>query len=144
MADKIVLNLPRYKGEYELDLEDSPLTNLEWRWVKKISGYLPLTMADGWKGGDPDLFVAFAVVAMARAGRIQKEEALTVADSLMDAPFDGASITFVGEEADADDPPAEPATTPETDKPLRSIGASTSAPTSASPDVDLSRTGALA
>ena len=33
-------------------------TTLEWRWVKKVSGYLPGTIGDGVDGGDPDIFVA--------------------------------------------------------------------------------------
>lgn len=114
MANRIVLNTPKYKGEYDFDIEEHPLTALEWRWVKKISGYLPLTLAEGLQGADPDLFVAFAVVALHRAGQIQKQDALQVADVLADSPFDGAAITFIGEEADADVPPPEPATTPET------------------------------
>lgn len=106
MAGRIVLNTPRYKGEFPFDIEEDPLTNLEWRWIKKISGYLPLTIEEGWKGGDPDLFVAFAVIALVRSGRVRKEDALTAADALADAPFDGTAITMVADEvADADPPP---------------------------------------
>jgi hypothetical protein len=143
VADKIVLNTPRFKGEYEFDIEEEPLTNLEWRWVKKISGYLPLTISDGWRGGDPDLFVAFAVVALARAGRIGRDEALQVADQLLESPFDGAAIAFVGQEADTDSPPEQPAETPEPVQRLRTTGGSSKL-TSDPSEPDLSRTGALA
>lgn len=110
---KIVLNTPRYRGEFDFDIEEQPLTALEWRWVKKISGYLPLTFAEGLNGGDPDLFVAFAVVALHRAGRIDRAEALAVADVLADMPFDGAAVMFVADEEDDPDPPAVPAETPD-------------------------------
>jgi hypothetical protein len=143
MADRIVLNTPRYKGEYDFDLEEQPLTALEWRWVKKISGYLPMTLSDGFRGGDPDLFVAFAVIALVRAGRVHRDEALTVADTIADLPFDGTAITLLAEEVDAEDPPVVPAETPEIEQPLRSIGGS-SPQTLANQVVDLSRTGALA
>jgi hypothetical protein len=142
VADRIVLNTPRYKGEYEFDIETEPLTNLEWRWIKKISGYLPLTIDEGWRGGDPDLFVAFAVVALARAGKIQQAEALIVAESFGDLPFDGAAITVIGDKTEEGEeiPPAEPAATPGTEQPLRSIGASSKS-TSDPLDSRPSRTG---
>ncbi len=135
MADRIVLNTPRYKGEYELDVEDQPLTALEWRWVKKISDYMPTTISDGWEGADPDLFVAFAVIALSRAGRVEKKDALMVAEWLSELPFDGNSITVASDpveeaEGDADDPPAGPASE---STPMRSIGGS-SRPTSDHPD----------
>ncbi len=67
MSDRIVINVRPYVGEYDFDIEGEPLTTLEWRWLKKISGYLPMTLDEGFRGGDPDLFVAFAVIALARA-----------------------------------------------------------------------------
>lgn len=110
MADKIVIEgVRRYDGEYDLDLVGEPLTTLEWRWIKKLSGYLPLTVAAGWVGGDPDLFLALAVVAMRRAGKIEKEDALMVAERMED----GATIRVVGdaeevEEVEEADPPVAP------------------------------------
>lgn len=108
MADKFIIEgVRRYEGEYDLDLEDEALTTLEWRWIKKISGYLPLTLPEGWVGGDPDLFLAFAVIAMRRAGKIHKEDALLAAEGLED----GATIRFVAEvEAEADPPAVAPET----------------------------------
>lgn len=123
---QIIVSIPRYKGEYEFDL-DEVFTALEWRWIKKISGYLPLTIDEGWRGGDPDLFVAFAVIAMNRSGKIRREEALQAADDLLDSPFDGTAIKFVVEEEPeeedvTDGPPAMPAEPPAPEQPLRSIG----------------------
>ena len=141
MADRIVLDTPLYKGEFDLDVAEQPLTSLEWRWMKKISGYLPLTLGEGLAGGDPDIYIAFAVIALVRAGKIGREQALTAADHLADAPF-GSAITFIGEEQQEEedaDPPAMPA---EAGQPPRSTGGS-SASTSDLPEPTRLRTGAL-
>jgi len=105
MADRFVITgVKPYDGEYLLD--DSEFTTREWGWIKKISGYLPMTAEEGFKGGDPELFVALAVIAMVRAERIQKSDALTVADKLADSSF-GSALTFVadGDEEEEADPP---------------------------------------
>lgn len=112
MADKITIafGIKPYDGEYDFDLEEKPFTILEWRWIKKISGYMPATVSDGAEAGDPDLFLAFAVVALVRAGKVQADYALMVADKLSSTPFDGTSITFAGDEdEDADALPPAPA-----------------------------------
>lgn len=133
MADRIVISdARRYDGEYDFDLADESLTTLEWRWVKKISGYLPLTIGEGWVGGDPDLFLAFAVIAMRRAGKIGKEDALVAAEQLED----GATIRFVGDEV----PDADPPQAPETGKSNGDSG-EPSSPTSAPPGQTPSATG---
>lgn len=101
MADRFVIKgMKPYDGEYPLD--DSEFTTREWSWIKRISGYLPMTAEDGFRGGDPELFVALAVIAMVRAERIDKSAAMTVADKLADAPF-GSSLTFVADEDDEDE-----------------------------------------
>jgi hypothetical protein len=92
-----------WDGEYELDT-DRAFTTLEWRWIKRISSYMPLTVGDGFEGGDPDLFVALAVIAMNRDGKLNRDRVLEVAETLAEAPFDGATITFDVGEADDDIP----------------------------------------
>lgn len=113
---KIKVNVRPYQGEYDLDMDSQPLTMLEWRWVKKISGYMPLTINEGFRGEDPDVYIALAVIAMARADKINDQDAMRAAERLATAPFDGESIGYVPEqqdgEDDADDPPADPAVTP--------------------------------
>lgn len=110
MADRFVIKgVKPYDGEYPLD--DSEFTTREWSWIKKISGYLPMTAEDGFKGGDPELFVALAVVAMVRAGRIERGDALNVADRLADSAF-GSSLTFEADgDEEAEDPPTAPSET---------------------------------
>jgi hypothetical protein len=114
MASIIIQGIKPYDGEYDL-VTDRAFNAREWRCIKKVSGYMPLTVSDGFAGGDPDLFVALAVVAMTRQGKVERDDMLRVADELAEAPFDGASITMVGDEVADDDlplestpPPAEP------------------------------------
>lgn len=101
MARIIVKDIPPYDGDYELDSERTFNTH-EWRWIKEVSGYMPLTVDDGFAGGDPSLFVALAVICMHRAGKVEKGRVLEVADSLADAPFDGRSISMVGDAVEED------------------------------------------
>lgn len=139
---KIKLDVPRYSGEYDLNIDDPPLSNLEWRWIKKISGYMPLTLEQGWEGGDPDMFIAFAVIALRRAGMIDKDRALAVADELADVPF-GTAIMLVGDEEKKQEPPTLPAATPETEQRNGNTGRSSS--TTSAPQGDTpSPTGAPA
>jgi hypothetical protein len=114
MASIIIQGIKPYDGEYDL-VTDRASNAREWRCIKKVSGYMPLTVSDGFAGGDPDLFVALAVVAMTRQGKVERDDMLRVADELAEMPFDGASITMVGDEVADDDiplestpPPAEP------------------------------------
>lgn len=108
MTDAMVVNVPPYEGEYAFDLSEQPFSTVEWRWIKQISGYMPLTVEAGWKGGDPDLFLALALIAMRRAGKIAKNEVLATAEVIEEAAFDGTAISFKGEAEGADelDPPS--------------------------------------
>ena len=54
--DWIVIDgAPPYDGRYMFDLAGQELTTREWGWIKRLSGYLPLTLDEGFKGGDPEL-----------------------------------------------------------------------------------------
>ena len=102
----MVVRVPPWQGEYELD-EDRPFNTEEWRWIRQISGYMPLTVQDGFAGGDPTLFVALSVVAMHRNRKLADRDVLEVAGQLAKAPFDGEAITMVGETVEDDAvPPA--------------------------------------
>jgi hypothetical protein len=106
MASIIIQGIKPYDGEYDL-VTDRAFNAREWRCIKKVSGYMPLTVSDGFAGGDPDLFVALAVVAMTRQGKVERDNMLRVADELAEMPFDGASITMVGDEVADDDLPLD-------------------------------------
>lgn len=102
--DRIVISgVKPYDGSYDLDLEAQPFTTREWRWIKQITGYLPTTVEGGFNGGDPDLIVSLAVIALRRSGTITNDDVLRVADKFADVPFDGAAISFQGEETAEDD-----------------------------------------
>src|SRR5262245_31065046 len=102
--------VPPYDGRYPFDLEQRGFTTLEWGWLKRLAGYLPLTIQDGWKGGDPELFCVFAVIALYRAGKIADTDAADVFGSISRAPFDTAiqlETDTVPEEEDQDPPTSE-------------------------------------
>lgn len=103
MSKIIIRGVKPFDGEYDLQ-EERPFNTHEWRIIKQVSGYMPLTIRDGWQGGDPDLIVALAVVAMCRDGKIKRERSLAVAEQLGEAPFDGAAIIL---DLGAEEPEAE-------------------------------------
>ena len=99
----------RFDGEYDLGDDDRPFNGREWHWIKNISGYMPLTISEGFAGRDPDLFIALAVIAMCRAGKIRRVSALAVAEELLEAPYEGMNtIDLIGDVTEEDDeiPPA--------------------------------------
>ena len=111
MESKIVITaVPPYSGEYAFDLEVA-LSAREWRWVKEISDYLPLTLDKGLAGGDPSLICALAVVAMVRNGKVERENAIEASEKLLDAPFDESMIQFIT--GDTEDDALPPASTSE-------------------------------
>jgi hypothetical protein len=108
----VIEGVKPWDGRYEFDLEGQEPTTREWGWIKRLSGYLPMTIQEGVEGADPELFCTFAVIALYRAGRIQPSEAPQLYERLADAPF-GATITVEsdpdpGQTEDGDaGPPAE-------------------------------------
>lgn len=104
-TDRIVISgIKGMDGEYELDV--STFTMQELRTIKRLSGVRAGELQDAFAAGDSDLVVAFAVIALNRAGRPVHE------DSLWNAQ--GGSIMF--EAADREDEEADvlpPASGPE-------------------------------
>jgi hypothetical protein len=98
-----------YQGRYEFDIAEREFTTREWGWIKKYSGYLPLTIEEGWRGGDAELFACFAMIAVRRANRIGLAEVPAFMERMLDGAF-GSSFTFASDgepdEGDADGPPA--------------------------------------
>jgi hypothetical protein len=104
----VIENIRPWDGRYEFDIENEEPTTREWSWIKRFSGYLPLTIQQGLEGGDPELFCAFAILALRRAGKIEPGDVQQVYDRLADVPF-GATIRLEAdepvEEGDAGPPP---------------------------------------
>jgi hypothetical protein len=110
MADWIEIPEGPYQGRYEFDIAEREFTTREWGWIKKYSGYLPLTIDQGWRGGDAELFACFAMIAVRRANRIELAEVSAFMERMLDGAF-GSSFTFTSDgepadEGDADGPPA--------------------------------------
>ena len=82
-----------YEGEYPLGT-DRAFNAREWNWIKRIAGYMPETIEDGFNGDDPDLYVAFAVIALCREGRIDRTEGLRVAETLAELPFGEIRVIY--------------------------------------------------
>ena len=94
-----------WDGRYRLDLGDDFSTH-EWGWIKRLSGYMPLTVDDGYDGGDPELFAALAVIAIRRAGRIDWDGARAVFDRIGEGPF-GSTCRLEPDEGEDDAGPPE-------------------------------------
>lgn len=75
-----------YDGRYEFDLRSATFSVREWGWIKRYSGYLPLTIDDGLAGSDAELMAVFALIALARARRISPDEIAEAWDRFADAP----------------------------------------------------------
>lgn len=112
--------VPPYDGEYEFD-NDRSFTTRELRWIKQIAGYLPTSLREGFEGGDADLVIAVVVIAMHRAGKIDRDHVLEVADRLSDEPVDDESfLQIIGDEEEEEEEELPPAQPLELDSSLRS------------------------
>ena len=76
-----------WDGRYEFDLDATAMTTREWGYLKRLSGYMPMTIEQGFEGRDPELFAAFAVIALRRNGRITNDDVDHVYERIIDAPF---------------------------------------------------------
>lgn len=99
----VLKGMPPWDGVYEWDT-DRTFNVREWRYIKKISGYLPETIDEGMKGDDPELYVALAIVCMVRAGKVERDEALRVAEQVSEVPWDNASLTVTNPPKDEEKP----------------------------------------
>jgi hypothetical protein len=98
-----------YDGRYEFDLRGSTFSVREWGWIKRYSGYLPLTIDEGLAGSDAELMAVFALIALSRARRLATEDVPDAWERFADAP---GVVTVrleltreVAAASDADDPP---------------------------------------
>lgn len=82
-----------WDGRYEFDLDGRELTTREWGWIKRLAGYLPLNIDEGFQGADPELFAVFAAIALHRAGKVDTRDIPDLFARLQDAPF-GATISL--------------------------------------------------
>ena len=102
----VIEGVPPYDGRWEWDFEDRELTTREWGWIKRLTGYLPLTIEEGL--GDPELVIVFAAIALRRAGKVEAKDVPQVFERLGDAPF-GERITLETDTVDEEDDAGPPA-----------------------------------
>jgi hypothetical protein len=97
----VIENIRPWDGRYEFATPDL-WTTREWGWVKRLSGYLPMTVEDGWSGGDPELFAVMAIIALHRAGKVSAAEAPGLfTDRFADVPF-GATIRLEADQEETE------------------------------------------
>ena len=106
----VIEGIKPWDGRYEFDIENEEPTTREWSWIKRFSGYLPLTIQQGLEGGDPELFCAFAVIALRRADKVEPGDVQQLYDRLADAPF-GATIRLEADQAETVEDDASPPAT---------------------------------
>lgn len=105
--DRLVVDgAPPWDGSYEFDVAYQELTTREWGWVKRLTGYMPLTIEQGLSGADPELLAAFAAIALRRAGKIPADQVPAVYEQFADLPPGVARYEPELEEADAGPPPS--------------------------------------
>ena len=107
----VISGVKPWDGRYEFDIAGQELTTREWGWIKRLTGYMPLTIDKGFDGGDPELFAAFAAIALRRADKIEGPEVPDVYERIIDGP-QATTITLAGDESEQDDagPPAPSST----------------------------------
>lgn len=105
MAKIVLKGVSPFDGEYELDTE-KPYTGHELQLIKKVAGVRLNEIEDAARSADYDLFVALAVIALWRNGKVAKADALSAADVVLAA--EAGSIQFVDDaEVDASPPEKE-------------------------------------
>jgi len=102
-----ISGVPPWDGRYQFDIADRELTTREWGWMKRLAGYMPLTIEKGFEGADPELFAVFAVIALHRNGKIQAADVADTYERFADTPF-GLNILLETDEADTEDATPDP------------------------------------
>jgi len=99
-----IVNIPPYTGEYDIT---PPYNAREVNTFKIVAGVLPATFAEAVRNRDVGVTVAYAVIALKRAGQQVDPDAIWegwVPDD--SAPASVGRIEIIIEESDAVPPPA--------------------------------------
>ena len=139
--DYIVLaGVKPYDGRYELDLSRE-MSSREWGWIKRLAGYLPVTMDEN-TFSDPEFACVLAVIALHRASKVETREVPAVFEKIADAPF-GTTITIEGDnELEQEDDAGPPAGSPPTGEAGKSPSNGSSQP-STRPELSTSKTSSV-
>jgi len=102
----VIERVPPYDGRHPLD-PDIEFSTREWGWIKRLTGYMPLTVDEAFQGGDPELYAVLAVIALHRAGKVDAAGVPGLWERFQDTPF-SSSFRFESDaeptEADAGPP----------------------------------------
>ncbi len=127
---KVTIEGTAFDGTYDLDM-DVPFNGRELHVVKELAGVRLGEIEEALQAGDYDVFIAFAAIALTRAGKITKDQTIRAArDVLLEA--DGGNITLEADPEPANPPEQKPS------EPPSELGASESSTSSSS---DLNGTG---
>lgn len=99
----------QYDGKFDFDA--SAFSIREWRWIKQLSGHDQDTVVEAYANREPEVLVAFAVIALCRDGKIDREQVLVVADEMIDTPLRGATLSLVPDQSEV--VPPLPESTPQ-------------------------------
>jgi len=105
MSHFVISGMGGLDGRYEFDLADLDMTLREWQWIKRHTGYMPLTLIEGLAGGDAALMTVTALIIVRRQGGLATEAFDDTFARFMDAPL-GPSIDFTLEGVDEDEDPS--------------------------------------
>lgn len=97
MAKLKLVGVPSLDGEYDLDI--STFTNGELRTIKQLSGVRAGELKEALLAGDNDVFVAFTVIVLQRAGKTVDPQQLWEADA--------GQITIVPDTAEVEPRPPD-------------------------------------
>lgn len=89
-----------YDGEWDAGKTMDEWTNAEWAILKRISGELPLTVADKIEGADVTVITAIAIVALRRSKRFPRIDE----ELLWEAPVVSYKLILGDDEEAKDDP----------------------------------------
>lgn len=99
----------QYDGEYGLDIVSTPLKWLDLHIIKVVADVMPGDFDEALERADPDLNLALVVIALYRAGRVQRGTYAKVGHDLREMELESISIESDDDESTAgegEDPPA--------------------------------------
>lgn len=134
----LTLSGTAWDGTYELDLDT--LKGRELHLVKKVSGVRLGEMESALLADDYDLYVAFSAIVVVRSGKVAKEGAHLVAESLMEQEAGAITATWT---ADAEDDAGPPEVTLDANGKPESSSTPSDESSDVTPETNLASIGAL-
>lgn len=100
---KITIEGTAFDGAYEMDMS-VPFNGRELHVIKQLAGVRLGEIEDALEAGDYDVFIAFAAIALTRAGRVQRADTLKVAREVLLEAETGSILLEPDPEPDAGPP----------------------------------------